>query len=85
MKAAIIKIGNSRGIRIPKPLFKQCGFQTEVELEVRDHELVVRPMTQAREGWAEAFQSMNSNGDDHLLMDFTEVDSGWDDAEWEWK
>jgi len=26
MKTQLVQIGNSRGIRIPKPLIEQCGF-----------------------------------------------------------
>ena len=43
MKAAIIKIGNSQGLRIPKPIIKQCGFNQEVELEVHDKKLIIKP------------------------------------------
>lgn len=82
MKAAIIKIGNSRGIRIPKSIFKQCGFQDEVELEVHENRLVIRPPHQTREGWNQAFKSMHKNGDDKMI---DEVDSSWDEKEWEWK
>ncbi len=32
MKASIIQIGNSQGLRIPKPDLEQCGFNGEVEL-----------------------------------------------------
>jgi len=82
MKAAIVKIGNSRGIRIPKPILTQCGFEQEVELEVHDNQLVVRSTRQTREGWGEAFKSMSQQGDDVLI---DEIDSSWDSTEWEWK
>lgn len=42
MKASIIKIGNSQGLRIPKPILDQCGFTKEVELVVINQELVVK-------------------------------------------
>ncbi len=42
MHAGIIKIGNSMGIRIPKPVIEQCGFQTEVEIEVHHNHLIMR-------------------------------------------
>lgn len=85
MKATIIKVGNSRGIRIPKPVFEQCGFEDEVEMEVRDKALVIRSPHQAREGWSEAFKSMSGQGDDKLPSELEELGSSWDDAEWEWK
>ena len=82
MKASIIRIGNSRGIRLPKPLIDQCGFKDEVEVEVRNHELVLRPVRTSREKWEEAFMSMAAQGDDRLL---DTPASAWDEDEWEWK
>ena len=36
MKAKLIRIGNSKGIRIPKPILEQTGISDEVEMEVFD-------------------------------------------------
>jgi len=82
MKASIIQIGNSQGLRIPKPILKQCGLSGEVELEVHDKELVIKPTTQSRKDWDKAFKAMARNGDDQLL-EFPE--SHWDEEEWEWE
>jgi len=82
MKASIIKIGNSRGLRLPKPIIEQCGFQDEVELEVRNNEVIIRAVKQPRSGWAEAFKAMATRGDDNLIE---LPDSKWDEEEWEWK
>jgi len=81
MKASIIKIGNSHGIRIPKPIIDQCGFQNEVEFEVREHELIIRGVEQPRKDWARSFQKMTAMGDDVVIE--TPI-SEWDDEEWEW-
>jgi antitoxin MazE len=85
VKATIVKIGNSRGIRIPKPVFEQCGFKNEVDMEVHNHELVIRSARKPREGWNEAFRSMEKHGDDVLLDFVAESGPAWDDEEWEWK
>ncbi len=61
MKARIIKIGNSRGVRIPKVLIDQVGFGTEVELEAEKDRLVIRPTTRPRSGWDDRFRSMAKN------------------------
>jgi antitoxin MazE len=82
MKAKIIRIGNSQGIRIPKPLLEQTGLTEDVELEVRADEIVIRSARAVRAGWAAAFQSMAEAGDDELLEELTETD--WDREEWEW-
>jgi len=42
MKTTIVRIGNSRGIRIPKPVLEHCELQDEVDMEVRGRELVIR-------------------------------------------
>lgn len=67
MKTNVIRIGNSRGIRIPKTLLEQCHLRNEVELEVRDDHLVVRPAAKPRSGWEDAFRRMHEQGDDALL------------------
>jgi antitoxin MazE len=84
MKANLIKIGNSRGIRLPKPVIEQCGFENEVELEVHHQELVIRSASRPRAGWAGAFARMNQSGDDELLDRVDETAPTWDEEEWEW-
>jgi antitoxin MazE len=82
MKAKIIRIGNSQGIRIPKPLLEQTGLTEDVELEVRADELVIRAARTPRSDWAAAFQTMAEAGDDALLDDLAETE--WEKEEWEW-
>ena len=81
MKASIIKIGNSQGLRIPKPIMEQCGFNHEVELEIHEQKLIVKPATHPRQNWDKAFQEMAQNGDDKMIV---LPDSKWDEEEWEW-
>jgi len=85
MKASIIKIGNSRGVRIPKPLFELCGIGDEVEIEVHQHELIIRATHQPREGWEKCFAAMAVCKDDALLDPDLTGGSSWDEKEWEWK
>ena len=82
MKARLIKIGNSQGIRIPKMLIEQLGLGEDVEIQVRDRSLVITPVTRARQGWAEAFQEMSEQGDDVLLDN--DIATSWEDEDWEW-
>jgi antitoxin MazE len=84
MRAALVRIGNSRGIRIPKPLLEQCHFVDEVDIEVRADALVVRPAGAPRRGWDEAFRSMAARGDDSLLDSNRSAESSWDQTGWEW-
>jgi antitoxin MazE len=84
MKVNLVRIGNSRGIRIPKPVIEQCGFGDEVEMLVQNNELVIRSSSSAREGWSTAFAQMAEFGDDELLDRVAEPPTTWDDEEWEW-
>jgi antitoxin MazE len=85
MKARLVRIGNSQGVRIPKPLLEQTGLRDEVEIEVKDDHLVIRAVSHPRAGWAEAFQAMAEHGDDALLDGDTPSLTRWDDEEWEWR
>jgi antitoxin MazE len=82
MKARIVQIGNSRGIRIPKPLIEQAGLRDEVEMIVRDSAIVIRPYGHPRSGWEEAFRGMAARGDDQLRDEAPPTQ--WDEDEWEW-
>jgi len=85
MKASIIRIGNSQGLRVPKSILDQCGFEGEVELIVKDHDLIVRSTKTPRAGWDEAFKKMAEKGDDELFETDSLVSTNWDEEEWEWK
>ncbi len=57
MKVKIIKIGNSKGIRIPKVLLRQTGIDNEVNLEVEENQIILRPIKKSvREGWHTLFR-----------------------------
>ena len=84
MKTRIVRIGNSQGIRIPKPLLEQTGLRDEVEVSVQDDGLIIRPARKPRAGWADAFREMARSGDDAPLDDAPASLSGWDEDEWEW-
>jgi antitoxin MazE len=78
----IVKIGNSRGVRLPKLLIEQMGFTKDVEIIVQRGHLVLRPVLRARRGWEEQFRAMAQHGDDHLLDE--QIPTQWDRSEWQW-
>jgi antitoxin MazE len=84
MKTRIVKIGNSKGIRIPKQLLEQSGLAGEVEIEARQSSLVIRPTRKPREGWSKAFREMTKAGDDQLIDDVPNL-SSFDREEWQWQ
>ncbi|MGO9145797.1 MAG: AbrB/MazE/SpoVT family DNA-binding domain-containing protein [Desulfomonilia bacterium] len=85
MKSRIIKIGNSRGIRLPKPLIEQTGLKEEVEIQVEGNRLIIAPVVRPRALWSESFQKMASKNDDALLDGDVQVPTTWDEEDWEWE
>ena len=50
--AKIIQIGNSQGIRIPKPIIEIANlWDKELEFVVMDSGLLITPEKKARAGW----------------------------------
>ncbi|MEX0680745.1 MAG: AbrB/MazE/SpoVT family DNA-binding domain-containing protein [Balneolales bacterium] len=85
MKTKLIRIGNSKGVRIPKPLIEQSGLSEDIELILKDNEIVLRSANGPRRNWDQAFRKMAELGDDQLLdKDFAETPSEWDESEWSW-
>ncbi|MBI2839587.1 MAG: AbrB/MazE/SpoVT family DNA-binding domain-containing protein [Acidobacteria bacterium] len=83
MTAKVIRIGNSRGIRLPKMVLDQCGIADMVDLAVGHRRITIRPHVSAnpRAGWDEAFAQMASMRDDRP-PEWPETQ--WDKREWRW-
>jgi antitoxin MazE len=84
MKANIIQIGNSRGIRIPKVILEQTRLGKEVELEVEDQRIVIYPLARPRQGWDKQFKLMAENNEDRLIHEDVSMANQFDQGEWEW-
>ena len=86
MKVKIVKIGNSKGIRIPKVLLRQTGIDDEVNLEVEDNQIILRPSKKSvRKGWNNSFRTMAEVKDDTLINeDHLSNQTVFDEGEWEW-
>jgi antitoxin MazE len=83
MKIELIRIGNSRGIRIPKPLIDHCGLGDTVDLKLDGDRLVISPGRSPCEGWDEIFRAAGSSEKDELLLE-PSAPSEFDRSEWEW-
>lgn len=68
MHANIIRIGNSKGLRLSKTLLQQYDIQESVELILEKDHIKIRPIKNPRAGWSDKFQLMHENGDDQLLI-----------------
>lgn len=82
-KTRIVRIGNSRGIRVPKVLLDQAQLPDEVELQAEPGRLTVRAARGPRAGWAAAARTMRQRGDDRLSDKSTPT--RFDREEWEWR
>jgi antitoxin MazE len=82
MKTHLVRIGNSRGIRLPKTIIAQAGLTDEVELGVRDGAVIIARATSARSGWADAARQMRQRGEDRLLD--APTPTRFDEKEWQW-
>lgn len=83
MKTELVQIGNSRGIRIPKPLIEQCALGDTVELRVENDCLVISSERKPRQGWEEAFRAGGAAIHDELLLEAAGP-SEFDRKEWQW-
>ncbi len=79
VRTRIVRMGKSQRVRIPKLMLEQVGIGDWVELEVVEGRILVRPVPQARVGWAEQFDAMHEAGDD-VQIDNQEAVSTWDAA-----
>ena len=84
IKTRIIKIGNSQGVRIPRLLLDQTNLGEQVELELGQNQIVIRPARSARQDWENQFKAMSERGDDKLLDAEVLLPTAWDEDEWEW-
>jgi len=82
IKARIVAIGNSHGVRIPKPLLEQAGLSGEVELHAEHGRIVIAACQVARAGWADAAAVLHTRGQDTLVATPAPA---FDAEEWEWR
>ena len=81
MEISIIKIGNSKGLRLPKNILEKYNISDKIELILEKGHIVLKPINEPRKGWDKAFKRMNKEGDDQLFIDDVFEDENFD----EWK
>ena len=82
MKTKLVRVGNSRGIRLPKPMIEEADLGEEVELHVRRGSIVIVRVQGARAGWAEAAKKLHAHGGDRPFDPPTPT--RFDKEEWQW-
>jgi antitoxin MazE len=83
MKAHIVRIGNSKGIRLPKTLLQEAQLEDEVELQAEPGRILISKSAQPRAGWADAARRMRAQGEDSLLD--TPTATRFDKEDWKWR
>ena len=71
MEARLVKIGNSKGVRLPKALLLQTGMTERVEIEARGHSIILKPAKDLRGGWESSFAkgAVTLNDEDRAWLD----------------
>ena len=82
MKARLVKIGNSRGVRLPKALIEQAALSEEVDLGIRNCTIIISRADYPRAGWAEAVAALRATGADGLLAEGDAT--RFDKTDWKW-
>ena len=81
MKAQIIRIGNSQGVRIPKTLIEDGKLSGEVELELHEDGILIRSLRKPRANWDSAFKAVAEVDDDQPV---SETATDFERKEWQW-
>lgn len=82
MKARIVRVGNSRGIRLPKPLLDEAGLPDDVEIHAEPGRIIIESAVRPRAGWADAAREMSKRGEDVLLD--APTPTKFDEEDWTW-
>jgi antitoxin MazE len=82
MKAQIIQIGNSQGIRIPKALLLETKISGEVELEVHPDGILIKNVKRPRSDWDERFRLAAEQDDE--MSNGGRVPTTFEKKEWQW-
>ncbi len=81
MKAQVIRIGNSQGVRIPKTLLEDGKLSGEVELELHEDGILIRSLQKARANWDAGFRAALEADDDQPAAD---TRTSFENKEWQW-
>jgi len=68
MEANIIKIGNSKGLRLSQTILKKYAIGDKVEIILEKDHIVLKPTDNPRAGWENQFAKLSKEGDDELLI-----------------
>ena len=93
LAAKLVRIGNSRGVRLPKAVIEQAGLTESIEISVRGDEVIIQSSRSAnpRAGWDAAFKKAIAElGPDweeeerKEWEDWQNMSNAFDEKDWTW-
>jgi antitoxin MazE len=81
MQTEIVRIGNSKGVRIPVYILKECNIRDKIEITVQDGKIIISPVAEPRNSWCESFKGMHEDGEDKLIVN---ENVRLEEEDWEW-
>jgi antitoxin MazE len=82
MKARLVQIGNSRGVRLPKPMIEEAGLNDDVDIHVKEGSIIITSNLKPRSDWADSAKLLHDRNDD-VLID-SSSSTVFDETEWQW-
>ena len=79
METSIIKIGNSKGLRLSNTILDKYNIKDKVEIILEKGQIVLRPIDVPRQNWEVAFEKMSKEGDDKMLMNDVFADENFEE------
>lgn len=83
MKIKLINIGNSKGLRLPKALIQQYNISDDLQIELKEDGILLKPITRLRSGWSEQFEKAVKLNEPQEKK-WNEAPNRFDKEEWTW-
>jgi antitoxin MazE len=71
METSILKIGNSKDLRLSKSILEKYNISEKVEIILEKGRIILKPIENPRKNWEKAFQKIHVENDDQLLVNDT--------------
>jgi antitoxin MazE len=83
-RVSLVKMGSSRGVRLPRLFLEEADLDEEVEMEVQEDQVIIRLVPRPRRNWEKEFEGMTARGDNRLLDPKAFSLTAWDEEKWVW-
>ncbi|MEI8053877.1 MAG: AbrB/MazE/SpoVT family DNA-binding domain-containing protein [Bacteroidota bacterium] len=83
MKIKLINIGNSKGLRLSKALIQQYNITEDIQLELKEDGILLKPLAKPRSSWSEQFEKAVKPIEKQEKK-WMEARNRFDKEEWTW-